>query len=190
MSYASKFIKSKGQDCIINRTVPIQSKVSIKRSTKSSRGEAYWEGLIPINVNLESGELITIRGDNYLVQSTNYDHSSTETAFFPAKCNAVIKHKRFVDDVDANYNPIQEWEDVDSTRVEIPCYGEIVTSRLRQEEPGLLEGTIYIFQVPKDLGVLELDRIEYNGKNYQVASIDDIGLDGVSRVQLAKDLRP
>jgi len=194
MSYASKFIKSKGQDCIIDRTVPIQSKVSIKRSTKASRDlgvrEAYWEGLIPIDVDLESGEIITIRNVNYLIQSTNYDHASTETAFFSAKCNAVIKHKRFVDDVDVNYNPIQEWEDVDSTRVEIPCYGEIVTSRLRQEEPGLLEGTIYIFQVPKDLGVLELDRIEYNGKNYQVASIDDIGLDGVSRVQLAKDLRP
>ena len=102
----------------------------------------------------------------------------------------MIKHKRFVDDVDDDFNPIQEWKDVDPNRINIPSYGEVVTSRLRQEEPGLLEGTIYIFQVPKSLGVIELDRIEYGGKNYQVASVDDIGLDGVSRVQLSKDLRP
>ena len=56
--------------------------------------------------------------------------------------------------------------------------------------PGLLEGTIYLFQVPKALGVKELDRIRYNEKNYQVVSIDDIGLDGVYQIQLGKDLRP
>lgn len=194
MSYASKFIKSKGMDCVIDRSVPIQTKVSIKRSTKASRDlgirEGYWEGLIPIEVNLKSGETITIRDVNYLVQSTNYDHSSSETAFFSAKCNAVIKHKRYFDDVDDNYNPIQEWRDVDLNKISIPVYGEVVTSRLRQEEPGLLEGTIYIFQVPKKLGVVEMDRIVHNGKPYQVASVDDIGLDGVSRIQLAKDLRP
>ena len=85
----------------------------------------------------------------------------------------------------------KEWERMLTLiGINIPSYGEVVTSRLRQEEPGLLEGTIYIFQVPKSLGVIELDRIEYGGKNYQVASVDDIGLDGVSRVQLSKDLRP
>ncbi len=194
MSYAGKFIKSRGQDCVIDRSVPIQSKVSIKRSTKASRDlgirEGYWEGLIPIEVDLKSGEIISIRDVDYLVQSTNYDHSSSETAFFSAKCNALIEHLRFVDGVDDNFNPIQGWDNVDPSRINIPCYGEVVTSRLRQEEPGLLEGTIYIFQVPKSLGVIELDRIEYGGKNYQVASVDDIGLDGVSRVQLSKDLRP
>ena len=56
--------------------------------------------------------------------------------------------------------------------------------------PGLLEGTIYLFQVPKSMMVKELDRIRYNEKNYQVVSIDDIGLDGVLMLQLAKDLRP
>lgn len=191
MSYASKFLKSKGQDCVIERTTPFNTKVSIKRSTKASRDlgirEGYWEGLIPADSNLKSGEIISIRDIKYLIQSSNYDPQSTEIAFFSAKCNVVFDHKRFVDDVDENFNPIQGWGDINNI---VPSYGEVITSRLRQEEPGLLEGTIYILQVPKDLSVLELDRIIFSGKKYQVASIDEMGLEGVSRIQLEKDLRP
>lgn len=193
MSYAEKFLKSRGQDCIIERTVPVNTKVSIKRSTKASRDlgvrEGYWEGLILADSNLKSGEIITIRDNKYLVQSTNYDPASMEYAFFSAKCNAIIQHKRYVEDVDENFNPIQEWQHVNPNKPNIACYGEIVTSRLRQEEPGLLDNTIYIFQVPKSLGIAMLDRFVY-GKNYQVVSIDDIGLEGVARVQLGMDNRP
>lgn len=191
MSYAEKFLKSKGQDCIIERGVLVNTKVSIKRSTKASRDlgirEGYWEGLILADSNLKSGETITIRDTKYLIQSTNYDSASMECAFFSAKCNSVIQHKRYVEDVDENYNPIQEWKTISP---DAACYGEIVTSRLRQEDVGLLEGTIYIMQVPKILGVLVLDRFVYDGKNYEVASIDSIGLEGVSRVQLSADNRP
>lgn len=191
MSYAGKFLKSRGQDCTINRPVPVASKVSIKRSTKASRDlgirEGYWEGLILYGSNLQSGEIITIRDNMYLIQSTNYDPASMQCAFFSAKCNAIIQHKRYVEDVDANYNPIQEWQTINP---DIACYGEIVTSRLRQEEPGLLDNTIYIFQVPKSLGVMMLDRFVYDGKNYEVVSIDDIGMGGVARIQLGMDNRP
>lgn len=191
VSYAGKFLISRGQDCIIERAIPVDTKVSIKRSTKASRDlgirEGYWEGLIIADSNLKGGEIISIRDIKYLVQSTNYDPQSTEIAFFSAKCNVVFDHKRFVDDVDENFNPIQGWGDINN---DVPSYGEVITSRLRQEDPGLLEGTIYILQVPKDLGVLELDRIIFSKEKYQVASIDEIGLDGVSRIQLEKDLRP
>lgn len=195
MSYAEKFLKSKGQDCIIERGVFVNTKVSIKRSTKASRDlgirEGYWEGLIPEEVDLLSGEFITIndgkRQTKYLAQSTNYDPQSMGTAFFSAKCNVLFNHRRYVDDVDENFNPIQEWITINAN---IPSYGEIITSRMRQEDAGLLEGTVYIFQVPKNLGILELDRIEYNDRKYQVASIDDIGMSGILRLQLSKDLRP
>lgn len=191
MSYAEKFLKSKGQDCTINRPIPVNSKVSIKRSTRASRDlgirEGYWEGLILYDSNLKSGEIITIRDTKYLIQSTNYDPASMECAFFSAKCNATIQHKRYVDDVDDNWNPIQVWKTINP---DVACYGEIVTSRLRQEEPGLLDNTIYIFQVPKTLGVVMLDRFVYDGKNYQVNSIDSTGLEGVDRVQLGADNRP
>lgn len=191
MSYAEKFLKSQGQDCVINRDPSIDTKVSIKRSTKASRDlgirEGYWEGLIPLEVDLKSGEIITIRDTKYLIQSSNYDHASMQTAFFSAKCNVLMTHERYVDDVDENWNPIQEWKTINAN---VSCYGEIINSRMRQENPGLLEGTIYIFQVPKTWGVKKLDRVVYNDKNYQVVSIDDIGLDGVLMLQLSKDFRP
>lgn len=195
MSYAEKFIKSQGQDCIIDRVPLFPTKVSIRRSTKASRDlgirAGYWEGLIPIETKLLSGEIITINDElgsiEYLIQHTNYDPQSMQIAFFSAKCNVVMTHKRYIDDVDENWNPIQEWKTINT---DVPCYGEIINSRIRQENPGLLEGTIYIFQVPKVLGVVELDRIVYNDENYQVISIDDIGLDGVYQIQLSKDLRP
>lgn len=198
MSYTSRFLKAYGQDCIIERTVPVNSKVSIKRSTKASRDlgirAGYWDGLILAETRLSSGEILYIKDEitetRYIIQHTNYDPQSKEIAFFSAKCNATIQHKRLVKDVDENFNPIQEWQDVNPDKPNMYCYGEIINSRMRQEMPGLLEGTIYLLQVPKSLGVKELDRIRYNEKDCQVVSIDDIGLDGVWQIQLAKDLRP
>lgn len=194
MSYTGKFLKSKGQDCIVLRNPPINTKVSIRRSTKASMNigirEGFWEGLVLEDAVLKSGEFIKIRDITFLVQTTSYDPQSTETAFFAAKCNATIRHQRYADGVDENFNLIQEWQDVNPDMVYIPSYGEIVTYRMRQEDPGLLDGTKYTFQVPKSLGVLELDRISYNDKAYQVVSIDDVGLSGVYRVQLAQDTRP
>jgi len=64
---------------------------------------------------------------------------------------------------------------------------------LRQYDMGLLPQTRYIFQVPKILGIVELDRIVYgtgDNNKYQVESIDDIALQGVVRIQLSKDMRP
>lgn len=198
MSYAEKFIMSKGQDCTIHRNPIVETKVSKKRSTKASRDlgirEGYWEGLVPAEIDLLSGEIITIkdnkRSAKYLIQSTNYDPQSMQTAFFSAKCNIIMRHMRFIDDVDDDYNPIQEWKDVDPDNVNIDCYGEAINQRLRQENPGLLENTIYILQIPKILGVEKLDRIRFHNTNYQAVSIDDVGMSGILQVQLGQDYRP
>ena len=193
MSYAGKNLKARGQTCTINRTPVATSKVSIKRSTKSSRDlgsrEAYWEGLILADALLQSGEVLTIGVDKYLVQSVNADPASGEHALFAAKSNASLTHKRETETLDENNNPIKVWATIYGDG-EVIAYGEIVTYQLRQFDPGLLEQTRYIFQVPKSIGALELDRIVYNGDNYQVVSIDDVALKGIDRIQLAVDLRP
>lgn len=190
MAYAEKFLKSKGQDCIIDRPIPVNTKVSIKRSTKSNMNlgirEAFWEGLVLYDAKLQSGEIITIRESKYLIQTVDYDPASLECAFFSAKCNATIQHQRLVKDVDENFNPVEEWKDLNT---DVPSYGEIITYRMTQEDPGLLEGTKYTFQVSKVLELKELDRIIYDGKNYEVVSIDDIGMSGIYRIQVSVDLR-
>ncbi len=198
MSYAGKFLKARGQTCTINRTPAATSKVSIKRSTRASRDlgvrEGYWEGLILADALLQSGEVISINTDRgtekYLTQSVNTDYASTEHAFFAAKANAVLQHKRETETLDENNNPVKTWADVNPVAPNINAYGEIVTYSLRQFDPGLLEQTRYIFQVPKSINVKELDRIVYNGDPYQAVSIDDIGMSGVDRVQAAVDSRP
>jgi hypothetical protein len=191
MSYAGKMLKARGQSCTINRTPVTTSKVSIKRSTKSSTDlgsrEAYWEGLILADALLQSGEVLTIEGENYLVQSVNADPASTEHAFFSAKSNASLTHKREVETLDENNNPIKIWATINA---EVPSYIEIVTSSLRQFDPGLLEQTRYVVQVPKSIGVIMLDRLVLEDGNYQVVSINNAGLQGISILQLAVDLRP
>ena len=192
MSYAEKFLKAHGQNCTIKRTPIVVSKVSIKRSTKSTRDlgsrEAYWEGLILLDVSLASGEVITIGSDDYLVQSTNFDPASGVTAFFAAKSNAALTHKRLIETLDTSNNVSVSWSAVN---VSVTAYGEIVTYQLRQFDPGLLEQTRYIFQVPKFISAVAIeDRIVYNNKNYMVVSIDDTALQGVVRLQLGIDVRP
>ena len=40
------------------------------------------------------------------------------------------------------------WETINA---DIPSYGEVITYRMIQQDPGLLEGTKYTLQVPKSL---------------------------------------
>jgi hypothetical protein len=44
--------------------------------------------------------------------------------------------------------------------------------------------------VPKSISAQLLDRIVYNGNNYQVVSIDDVALEGLCRIQVQADVRP
>lgn len=192
MSYAGKFLNSRGQNCTIKRTPAVTSKVSLRRSTSSSRDlgarEAYWEGLILAEAGLASGEYFSIGSDNYLVQTVSPDQASGEQALFVAKCNVTLQHQRIDgNNIDANNNFINSWPTINAN---VSAYGEIITYRMRQEDPGLLDSTKYTFQVPKSLGIVKLDRLVYNDDPYEIVSIDDIGMSGVVRVQAAVDVRP
>lgn len=190
MSYTNKFLNAHGESCSINRTTPITTYVSMKRSTKSTNNlgnrEALWEGAIPADDNVKSGEVLTIGSNKYLVQSVSYDPASREDIFFAAKCNAILQHKRYTEELDENNNLVKEWKTINA---DVASFGAIVTYELRQFDPGLLSSTRYVFQVPKSIGVIELDRMVFNDTNYQVDSIDDVALEGVVRIQLSVDTR-
>lgn len=190
MSYAEKFLKSKGQDCIIDRDVPVNTKVSIKRSTRASRDlgvrEGYWEGLILYDANIQSGEIISIRDNKYLVQTVDYDPASMECAFFAAKCNAVLKHQRYVEDVDENNNLIQEWKTLNEF---VYAFENIETYRLSSSPIGLVDSTKYVFEISKSEDIKELDRLVYEGKNYKPVSINN-SMKGILIIQAAFDERP
>jgi len=191
MSYAGKMLNARGLSCSISRTPIITSKVSMKRSSKSTSNigirDAAWEGLILADAGLASGEVFSVSTNEYLIQSVDNDPESGEDIFFCVKTNADLMHERFVETVDENNNVVQEWQVQVSS---VPSYGAIVTANLRQEDPGLLDATKYVFQVPKSISAIALDRMVYDGSNYQVESVDSIGLIGVLRIQLSTDLRP
>ena len=123
MTYVNKFLKSKGMDCTIQRPIPFQTKVSIKRSTNSVYNvgvrEAFFEGLIPLESNLLSGEVLSIKNDNYIAQTVNYDLASKELEFYCAKCNVIVQHKRYTETIDENLNVVMTWETINA---DIPSY--------------------------------------------------------------------
>lgn len=189
MDYAEAALRKYGQVCTIRRTPPITSYLSMKRSSKSGRDlglrEAFHEGLILGSVALHSGEVFEVGNDKYLVQSAVPDQTG-ETFWFAVKTNAVLTHQRYTEDVDDGGNIVQEWVTLNA---DVSAFGEVITARLRQEDPGLLDSARYIFQVPKSIGVVRLDRFVFDSANYQVESVDDIALAGVFRVQLGVDVR-
>jgi hypothetical protein len=189
-SYAEKSLIAHGQDCTIKRNPIVTSKVLVKRSTKSSRDlgsrEAYWEGLILLDASLVSGDIMTIGSNDYLVQSTNFEPASSATVFFAAKSNAILHHAR-ISEVAVSGNVVTSCPVINAS---VTAYVETVTYQLRQYEPGLLEQTRYLAQVPKSINAVLLDRMVMDGGNYEVVSIDKSGMAGVAKIQLGTDVRP
>lgn len=187
MSYASKFLIARGQDCLVGSPA-VSAHVSMKRATKTVRDlgarDAYWDGLIDATV--ASGEIIAIGDTKYLAQTVENDPASGEVHFFATKVNADLVHSRQVDTLDENNNIVKVWAVLNS---DVPAFGEIITSNLRQFDHGLVDNARYLFQVPKAINAQFLDRMVFNGQNYQVESVDDIMLAGIVRLQCSQDVR-
>jgi head-tail adaptor len=148
--------------------------------------EAFWEGLILANSNLVSGEIFQIGNDKYLTMSTITDKTTGELYVSAAKTNATLTHSRKEEAADTSGNITETWTALHSN---ISAYGQIVTAELRRTDPGLVDNAKYVFQLPKNIGVQAMDRLIYNGIDYQVESVDDIALLGVVRAQLSIDIR-
>jgi hypothetical protein len=162
-------------------------KQSSKNSASPAIREANWYGIMPATASLISGEVLQVDEDYYLIMTVGPDPATGELFFYAAKVNATLTLMRLDEDTDDDGNITQEWDEVSD---DIYAFGQIITASLRQQDPGLLDVTEYVFYVAKTIGAQALDRIIYNGANYRVESIDDVGLPGVTRLQLAVDIRP
>jgi hypothetical protein len=155
----------------------------VRTSGDVANRDGEWTGIILVDAMLVSGDVFTVNGESYLVQTAPPSLGVQE--WFAVKCNVTVEHKRLVEGKDDDGNDTQAWTSLGST----PAWGQIVTARLRADDPGLLDQTRYIFQLPSSMGVQVLDRLVYNGRNYRVESIDDVAMSGVVRVQLGEDNR-
>lgn len=192
MTYAEKFLNSRGQTITIQRNPTVTTKASLKRSTKAVRDpgirDSSWEGLVLSDSNLVSGEIFSVGTDKYLVQSANLDVASGAIAFFAAKVNSTLTPLRRTEELDDEYNLVVTWKWTPASTT-IDAFGQVVTYALRQYDPGLLESSRYIFYLPSSYGVEVLDRLVLNGENLMVNAIDPLMLEGVVRVQAGTDTR-
>jgi hypothetical protein len=192
MSYAKEFLHDKGDLITILRDPPMQAHVSLKASTRATYSlvarEHYFEGLCEAEANLQGGEYFTLDSETYMVQTVNKDKESGQLFIYVARTNAEITVQRKSDAYDDNGNLISaSWDSVIS---DLPVFVEIATRSRKQEDEGLLDQTIYTFQVSSSIGIKEMDRVIYCDKKLKVDSIDPTGMRGIVRIQLSPDFRP
>jgi hypothetical protein len=183
-------VNQNGEACsVVTRDPAVDSLCVLSHSTKSGMSFAnrtdYWDGLIPSSVGVASGEVVSVVGKEVLVMSV-VDELRGVTSFMGVKSNASLDWNRQTTSVDANYNVITVWETVSAG---IPAYGQLVTAQLRQEDPGLLPSTKYLFYLPASYGLQRMDRVVMNAANCQVDDLDGIILDGILRLQCSEDTR-
>jgi len=190
MSYAENFIQAYGQECVIERTPSVSAYVSMTLATKSysDNRDLYRNGLISAKYNLASGEVITVGSEKFLIRSVIPDQHSKEIAFVASKANAIFIHKRFTETADDWGNLTQEWTTITDN---VYSTAQIVSAALRQQDPGLLSTTKWVFLIPATTTIQELDRLQFkpDGDKCRVDSVDDIRLPGLLRVQCSDDRR-
>jgi len=190
MNYTESFIRAHGDECIIKRTKDAPSYVSIKPATTSysDNRDLYREGLILADSNLASGEVMETGGEKLLVRSVYPDKQSGQLSFLASKVNAELTHRRYEETADEWGNVTQKWSIITSI---VYATAQIVSAALRQQDPGLLPTTKWVFLIPAIATLQEMDRLEFNSGSTKcrVDSIDDIRLPGLLRVQCSDDLR-
>lgn len=190
MSYAENFIKAHGEKCVIKRTPEVSSYVSIKPATTSygDSRDLYRDGLILADSGLKPGEVMEVDGEVLLVRSVYRDKQSGQLSFLVSKANATLTHARFTETTDEWGNVTQKWETITD---DVYSTAQIVSAALRQQDPGLLPTTKWVFLVPATTPLQELDRLQFkpDGDKCRVDSVDDIRLPGLLRVQCSDDRR-
>lgn len=195
MDYSTRFLKRRGEDCTITTRDPIlASKCIVSPSSKSgfriSDRHHFMDGLILPDTNLVPGEVVSVSGKEILVFSVDNDPVSGQIKFLGAKSNIRVEWQRQEEIIDEDFNVTMGWVTVSA---DIPSFGQVVTAYLRQEDPGLLENTKWLFHLPDIYNVKQMERVVFNtghgAVSCQVDHIDSLILDGVIRLQCSDDTR-
>lgn len=199
MDYATRFLKRRGQPCEITTRIPSEvSKCIIAPASRSgfrvAERDNYIDGLILAEANLSPGEVVAVSAfisgyagqKEILVFGIDPDPVSGQLKFMGAKVNAPLDWKQQTPSTDADNNVIMVWGTVSA---DVPAFGQLVTAQLRQEDPGLLPETRYLFFLPSTYGIQRMDRVIFSAVSCQVDDIDSVILEGILRIQCSDDQR-
>jgi len=179
-----------GQDCAISpRNPAVASKCVLTPAAKGGLRiidrDNFWEGLIPSDKAVKSGETVSVSSRTVLVMSI-IDDMRGITRFMGARINTILDWKRETPSVDANNNVNMTWSSISSG---VQVFSQLITAELRQENPGLLPGIKYLVFIPSRYNIKQMDRVVFNGVSCRVDYADTIILDGINRLQCSEDTR-
>lgn len=97
-------------------------------------------------------------------------------------CNALLTVTRKEPQYDEYGNVIGETPT--TIIAPLPCRADVVSARMRQEDPGLLATTLLVVYASYNASLKQLDKANIAGNDYQVDHIDTLKIPGVMVVQL------
>lgn len=169
--------------------------VILSRDTRSTTiiGKEYqYNGVFAPESLVKNGSLVETK-DSYFVQTLRL---TTEQDNYCSliKTNAAVEIQWYKKTFDQYDNATTGFETVQS---ECIAFAQLITARMRQEDPGLLPSAVYVLQMqtsavvrdPRDAGVLSPDRVLLLGKPYKVESVDRVKYPNLLHVQLSEDVR-
>lgn len=139
-----------------------------------------------LEANLATGELIQTVDETFLcVVSKKENIQGTDASIIAhgLLCNATLTVTRGAPSYDENGN--QTGETTTTIVDAAPCRADLVTARMRQEDPGLLTNAVMKVTAKVDAGVQKLDKATIAGNEYRVEHIDTLQIPGAMVLQLS-----
>lgn len=131
---------------------------------------------------IANGDLLTCGKDRYLVAAIRRTHINTVCQAHKVNCDVEIVR------IESKYEDEKRVGDTEVLVCKSPSIQSTVTAQMKMFDAGLGANVVKKFLLPI-VGVKELDRIRFNGLNYQVDSIDNTGYEGLLYCQCSIDKR-
>ncbi len=194
-----QYLERHGSACTINRTPPVNAVVSMKQS---NRFGDEWEGWI--NPAVVPGDVFTLGSDKYLIYFARVDPTIGVSTFTAFRCNATIDSLNFSTVTD-EFGVVTIV--IAPKTLNVDCYGQIVTAKLVQTDPGLLATTVRTYLLPASTALQATGRLihrctaqeaadmglpydpVYLGARYRVDIIDPTLQPGIKKIQVSIDNR-
>lgn len=185
----SRHIASDGVDITIPRTVPYTGKAIISRF-KGSYSDYSVQNRRLMNLLLDSnltiGEMVNAGSDSYLsvvVKKEVIGGQDVSIIAHGMLCNTTLTVTRSTQNYDENGNPIDPT--ITTIISSVACRADQVTSRMRQEDPGLLPTTLLNVYATANSAVHLLDKATVAGTSYRVDDINTLEFSGCMVLQLS-----
>lgn len=133
-----------------------------------------FKGLLQENSLIATGDtLIGADGSNYFVVAKRIAYRAAVAELYKTNCRVGIYRtgKQFINGTLAGYAEEAMCED-------IMVVQQTINANMKMLDPGLLPNTVKRFVIPKNYMIAAMDRVKLDGVEYQIDSIDTSSYEG------------